>query len=173
MAAGAWIAIPIGPVPITLQTFFIILSGFFIGSGKAFLAAALYVLAGILGFPVFAGGLAGPAIILGPTAGYALSFPIGALIAGLAKGKTPELLRPAWVYILWGALGTIVILLCGSIGLILNLKLGIWKALAVNIPFIPGDVVKLLAATLAARSFYRRAKKIKLEGSVPPGPEGL
>jgi biotin transport system substrate-specific component len=177
MAAGAWISIPIGPVPITLQTFFIVLAGFFLGSAKAFLAAALYVLAGIAGFPVFAGGLSGPAIILGPTAGYALSFPLGALISGLAKGSPkgnpdPEyLIRPVLPYVLWGSLGTLMILLGGSAGLMINLKLGLWKALALNIPFLPGDVVKLLAATLAARSYFRRKAGLSRSLGAPSGPE--
>ena len=173
MAAGAWIAIPIGPVPITLQTFFVVLAGFCLGPGKAFLAAALYVLSGILGFPVFAGGLAGPALIFGPTAGYALSFPLGALIAGMAhpKGKDGPV-KPPSSYLLWGALGTLATLLCGSLGLMINMSMGLAKALAMNIPFLPGGVVKILAATLAARSRALRPKASKNPGALPsPSPE--
>ncbi|MDR2350962.1 MAG: biotin transporter BioY [Deltaproteobacteria bacterium] len=154
MAAGAWISIPAGPVPITLQTFFVMLAGYSLGPARGFLAAFLYVLAGIVGFPVFAGGVAGVALILGPTAGYALSFPFSAAIAGLARGKTVP--RPAGVYVLYGVLATSLTLAMGTVGLILNLKLGLAMALVANVPFLPGDVLKLLAATLLARSMAKR-----------------
>jgi biotin transport system substrate-specific component len=158
MAAGAWIAIPIGPVPITLQTFFIALAGFAMGPVRGFLSACLYVLAGLLGFPAFAGGVSGPALLLGPTAGYALSFPLGAFVSGLAYNKDGPM-KSAWVYLFWGFLGTIPVLLGGSLGLMVNMKMSLSKALLANIPFLPGNLIKLFGSVLVARSLNSRRRK--------------
>src|SRR5215813_6187214 len=71
-AAAAQVAIPVpwSPVPITGQTFAVLLSGAVLGGRRAFLAQALYLAEGALGLPVFAGGASGIAVLAGPTAGY-------------------------------------------------------------------------------------------------------
>lgn len=79
---GAKIEIPVEPVPFTLQTLFVVLSGAFLGKKDGFIAQSLYLLMGAIGIPVFAGPLAGFARLIGPTGGYLLSFPTAAFIAG-------------------------------------------------------------------------------------------
>jgi biotin transport system substrate-specific component len=156
MALGAWVAIPIGPVPITLQTYFIYLAGFREGP-KAGFAAILYLLAGLLGLPVFAGGVAGPAIILGPTAGYALGFPLTAAIAGLGKSKDPSLGR----LFFFGILAMLFTYLAGSIGLMFTRGLSFMAAVGINLVFIPGDVIKLAAALAVVMGMaFRRKRKV-------------
>lgn len=85
-AAGTALAaraeIPHVPVPYTLQTLMVLLAGAFLGPRNGFLSQVAYIGAGILGAPVFAGGAAGLAVLLGPTGGYLLSFPIASAIAG-------------------------------------------------------------------------------------------
>ena len=79
---GAKIEISVEPVPFTLQTLFVVLSGAFLGKKDGFIAQSFYLLLGAIGIPVFAGPLAGLAKLIGPTGGYLLSFPIAAFIAG-------------------------------------------------------------------------------------------
>src|SRR5512133_1411896 len=80
IAAGAWLQLPIGPVPVTLQPLFIVLAGFLLGPARGAAAVALYVLAGVLGMPVFAGGKAGLGVLLGPTGGYLVGFILAAAV---------------------------------------------------------------------------------------------
>jgi biotin transport system substrate-specific component len=154
IALGAWVAIPVGPVPITLQTYFIYLAGFMEGP-RAFFAALLYLLAGILGLPVFAGGVSGPAIILGPTVGYALGFPVAALISGLGKGKTNY---SFWRLLFFGLLAMLFTYLAGAIGLVFARSLNLTAAIGINLVFIPGDLIKLAAAVAVVSGLHYRKK---------------
>lgn len=82
-AAGAQVSIPLGPVPITLQTFFVLLSALIGGPVVGFLSQIIYLLLGSTGLPVFAGFRGGFSVFFGPTAGYLIAFPPAALVAGL------------------------------------------------------------------------------------------
>jgi biotin transport system substrate-specific component len=153
MALGAWTALPVGPVPITLQTFFILLAGFVEGPSAA-VAALIYLAAGLLGLPVFAGGVAGPALLFGPTAGYALSYPLAAALAGVSK-RVP--FGPDWLRLLvCGLAASILILLCGSVGLMIVRGFEPAAALTFNAVFLPGDALKTAAAVAAAVGLKRR-----------------
>lgn len=79
---GAQVSIPTVPVPITLQTFFVLLSGAFLGARKGAASQFAYLLAGAAGLPVFANGGASIVHLFGPTGGYLLAFPIAAFIVG-------------------------------------------------------------------------------------------
>jgi len=68
-AVGAYVIIPLPPVPITLQTLFTALSGALLGGGLGALAQAVYILLGIIGLPVFAGGKAVLGVLLAPAGG--------------------------------------------------------------------------------------------------------
>jgi len=81
-AVGAQIEIPMNPVPFTLQTFFVLLSGAFLGRKGGFLSMSLYLFLGLLGFPVFAGGGFGLQSIIGPSGGYLLAFPFASFLIG-------------------------------------------------------------------------------------------
>jgi biotin transport system substrate-specific component len=91
--ASAQIAIPIKPVPITLQTMAVLLSGAFLGAKKGAYSQLLYLFLGIIGLPVFApipDGALGFARLFGPTGGYLLAFPVAAFVAGyiIEKNKS-------------------------------------------------------------------------------------
>ena len=81
-AAGARVEIPYQPVPFTLQTPIVLLAGAFLGARNGALSQLLYLAAGMIGLPVFAGGAFGLAKLIGPTGGYLLAFPASAAIAG-------------------------------------------------------------------------------------------
>src|SRR5947209_2679819 len=81
-ALSAQIVIPIGPVPITGQTFAVLLTGALLGSRLGAMAMIAYLIEGASGLPFFAGGMAGLAHLLGPTGGYLIAFPAAAFITG-------------------------------------------------------------------------------------------
>lgn len=149
-AVGAFIAIPIGPVPIVLQNFFVMLAGLLLGSRWATAAIAVYLLAGALGLPVFAGGTGGIARFAGPTGGYLVGylpsvFLIG-LIAEQGRGKMI-------VDILAMIVGTAVLYAFGVSWLKVVTGMEAVKAVSVGmLPFLPGDALKIAGAAIAART---------------------
>src|SRR4030066_1601664 len=87
-AVGAYIHIPIGPVPIVLSTLFVILSGLLLGSRWGLASMGLYLLVGAIGMPVFAGGKGGFAHFLGPTGGYLFGFALSAWLTGFVSERS-------------------------------------------------------------------------------------
>lgn len=158
-AVGAYIVVPLWPVPITLQTFFIYLAIALFGFEVALPSQIIYVLLGLAGLPVFAGGKAGIAVLLGPTAGYILGFILAAAVGGVMVKRTGIL--PAL------AVATATIYLSGYTYLALWLYMVKGETMAAYyaftagvLPFIIGDVLKILLATYIAskvRSTLRRS----------------
>jgi biotin transport system substrate-specific component len=145
IAIGSWVAIPFVPIPLTLQTLFVILSGAVMGR-YAVLPNGLYILMGVLNIPVFHSGTAGIAVLLGPTGGYILGFLPGALITGLAYEHREPVLRISGI-----AGGLSVIFLCGMVWLSYTAGISPTAAFLIGVlPFIPGDVVKGYAVYLIA-----------------------
>ena len=87
MIVGANLRIQFGPIPLTFQPFFAILSGLLLGPVLALSAQTTYVLLGLAGIPVFAGSAAGPAYVLQASFGYLLGFILGAWLAGIIAGR--------------------------------------------------------------------------------------
>ncbi len=157
IAAGAFVHIPLGPVPISLQTMFVLLAGFLLGPWRGALTLILYEVAGLLGLPVFAGGKSGLAVFLGPTGGYLLGFIVCALVAGLAvRGLKPGQ-TPGWgKLLLFGGLGLFSIYAIGVPRLAMVMDASLGKAFAVGmLPFLPGTVLKLAAASLAGNRLHK------------------
>ena len=153
--------IPTTPVPITMQTFAVLLLGALYGPRLGALTMLLYLAEGLAGLPVFAGGRSAwsPSsipvlpVIVGPTAGYLLAWPLAAALVGaLARRGWDRRVRSAIPAML---LGNLVILLCGFAWLagatyLLTGALNIPALLAASVlPFLPGDAIKLLLAALA------------------------
>jgi len=144
-AAGAYIMIPLPPVPITLQTLFLYLAAALLGGRLGALSQVIYLLVGIIGFPVFAGGKAGLGVLFGPTGGYLLGFVAGAWVMGriIEARNSPG---PVWLSLTM-ITGTGVIYLFGVCQLMVVAKLSLEKALAAGVlPFLAGDAVKIAAA---------------------------
>lgn len=146
-------AIPLaGPVPITLQTLGVALAGLTLGPVRGFLAVLLYLLVGFAGLPVFAGGTAGIAVLGKPSAGYLLSFPIAALLAGLLSRALFRSPLPRYLGLFLSGIGASILIIhpLGIAGLVVNANMAFGKAVATDIVFWPGDVLKnLVAAGLA------------------------
>lgn len=148
---GAYIAVPLPwtPVPVTLQTLFVLLAGAVLGPRAGAGAMALYLTLGAAGAPVFALGGAGLPWLMGPTGGYLIAMPAAAWVVGAAAGRNAEWLRLLGAL----ALGTAVIYVGGLSQLLLITRENLGGLLAVGLlPFLAGDVTKLLAAALLARS---------------------
>lgn len=159
LAAGAFLHVPLGPVPISLQTMFVLLCGFVLGPWRGLLAVGLYLLAGFAGLPVFSGGASGLAHFLGPTGGYMIGFLPCAAIAGLAvrnvekQGRAPSLASLAG----YGALGLLAVYALGVPRLAMILNVGLGKAFGVGmLPFLPGAALKLAGACVAARFLHKK-----------------
>lgn len=150
IAVGAWLRIPVpGAAPITLQTMFIIACGLRRGPKQGLISVGLYLAAGLVGLPVFAGGLAGPAIFKAPSAGFLLAFPLAALISGLGRsaGGTVKWLKGLG----FGFLSLAVIYAGGLAGLHLNAALPWDTAAKALLLFLPGDIIKAVLAVALAR----------------------
>jgi biotin transport system substrate-specific component len=157
-AIGSRIAIPFWPVPVTLQVFFVLLCGVTLGRKWGALAQAEYVGAGAIGLPVFAGGKAGLAALLGPTGGYLVGFIAAAYVTGwlaeILAGRRGGL--PAATIA-----GAATIWLCGWAWL------AVWAAAGGEsaplraafawgvVPFLAVDVGKAIAAAALGRALIR------------------
>jgi len=145
IALGGWISIPFIPVPFTLQTLFVLLTGA-VMKRYAAIPVALYISLGTLGLPVFHTGMTGPGVLLGPTGGYLIGFIFAALVVGLAYEQGSKYFHIAGI-----VLGTIIIYLFGVAWLILSLRMGLVPAFVAGVlPFVIGDVIKAGAAYLIA-----------------------
>ncbi len=157
-AASVAPGVPIGPVPITLQTLAVLLTGLVLGPWRGFAATALYVLVGLAGLPIFTGGGAGLANLAKPSAGYLLSFPLAALAAGglavLAR-RLGDRWLPATLTAVAALVSLLVIHPLGIVGLMVNLKATLLKALTIDVAFVPGDLVKSLLAGVIAAAVHR------------------
>jgi biotin transport system substrate-specific component len=161
-ALGAYVRIPLPftPVPITLQTFFVLLSGAVLGKRWAPASQAGYLLLGLVGLPVFSGAGAGIAYLFGPTGGYIIGFVVSSWIVGkmIHQGNRKDLTRVILAMTI-GSLGGIY--LFGLLGLCLFLKYSLSQALALGFfPFILGDAIKIISASLVFGKIEERCKEI-------------
>jgi biotin transport system substrate-specific component len=140
------IPLPFTPVPITGQTFGVLLVGAALGSRRGAVSLASYLAMGALGLPFFAGGAHGWDIVVGATGGYLVGFVIAAYIIGLmAERGLERSIRTSLVPFL---VGTIIIYICGVAWLAILLG-SLGEAVAAGaIPFVIGDTIKLIAASL-------------------------
>ena len=147
-AVAARIAVPLpwSPVPLTGQTFAVLLTGAVLGARRGLAAQLLYLAQGAAGLPVFAGGLSGVAAFAGPSAGYLLAFPLGAAVTGfLAERSWDRRFGTMFVAMLLGG----GVILASGIALLARFVPG--QALLAQglLPFVPGELVKSALAALA------------------------
>lgn len=164
MAASAWISIPLGPVPFTMQTF-VMTFGLLILKPREFLfSVALYLLLGALGLPVFSGMRGGFAMLLGPTGGFLWGFFVAALLSygaraalGSAAQKLPLVVIDSAVATLY----TILIFACGVFQLMIVANLDFAAALAAGvIPFIFTGILKLAGAVILVQALRKTLAKL-------------
>ncbi len=143
--------LPFSPVPVTGQTFAVLLLGATLGARRSAAALILYLAQGVAGLPVFApGGLPGAARLLGPTGGYLLAFPLAAFILGALMEHLPK----KWFYWLGAVLLAEAVIFAAGVAWLRYLTAVSWTG-AVDaglLPFVPGELVKvaLVSACLPA-----------------------
>ncbi len=149
-AVGAYIHVPIGPVPIVLSTLFVLLSGLLLGSRWGLVAMGLYLLLGAIGMPVFAGGKGGLAHFLGPTGGYLFGYALASWTTGFISERSRGTLI---LEILAVVIGSLAIYGLGVPWLKMITQMSWGKAVMLGmVPFLVGDVVKASVALMLARA---------------------
>jgi len=161
VCAGCFMRIPLGPVPIVLQNVLCILTGVLLGGFSGALPVALFLLAGLIGLPVYSGGSSGIAVWLGPTGGFLPGYLLGALLAGLIAGKpSVSQKKPSVGLIVRISLavlaGMVILYIPGVIrfsfwaegaGKVPADKTSLaYTMAACVIPYIPGDIIKTIIA---------------------------
>ena len=150
IAIGAFVAIPIGPVPIVLQNMFVLLSAIILGPRWGLACIGIYLLIGLAGLPVFAGGTSGVGKLFGPTGGYLLGYlPAVFVTASISKALGEKISYD----IIAMVIGSLIIYAAGVPWLKIVTSMTYTKALAVGMyPFLIGDLLKIIAAALIAKS---------------------
>jgi biotin transport system substrate-specific component len=153
---GANIYIPLVPVPVTLQTLFVLLAGSIAGARSGLLAQTLYVGGGALGLPLFAGGISGLAVLGGPTGGYLVSFLVAPIVVSRLIRRSDSLAAQAGAF----SIGTLVIFALGVSHLAAFYTHDLGTALRLGlVPFIPGAILKVVAAVSIHRSYHALARR--------------
>lgn len=160
MTAGtAFMSVPFGPVPVTLQTMFVLLAGLLLAPAWAAASMLLYLVLGLVGLPVFSGNMSGLAALGGPTGGFLLAFPIAAAVTsatyralrGSRRGMVPLVAA-----ILGVVLGEVAIYAIGVPWLMNQLGISAEKAIAAAlVPFILPDAIKAAIAVTLAQALER------------------
>lgn len=160
MALGAYIRIPVpgSPVPITLQTLFVMLSGAVLGKRLGRLSQAGYLMLGALGLPVFQGFSFGISHILGPTGGYLAGFIAASYMIGLMVDRRKvDIPRIAISFIA----GNIILYTLGVAWLMVLYKINLPSAISIGVlPFIPGEILKTSLAVVIFSRISKRSKEI-------------
>jgi biotin transport system substrate-specific component len=147
-----------GPVPITLQTFGVLLAGAVLGPRRGFLAVMLYLAVGAAGLPVFSGGRGGLAVFQGPSVGYLVGFPLAALLCGYLVTKLPRKQLATSVPLLFAAglvSSALFIHTLGMAGMVWRVPMSWSAAWDTDKIFWIGDVVKNIAMALVATAVHR------------------
>ena len=153
IAAGAFVTIPLGPVPFTLQTLFVLLAGLVLGPRLGALSVVAYVVLGLVA-PVYAGGTSGLGVLFGPTGGYLLGFVLGALVAG-AVGRSRDAGTPRLV--VGGLAGLLPIYALGATWLAISLHATDLRLVLVGgvLQFLPFDIIKAVVAGVLAHALIK------------------
>lgn len=151
------ITLGISPVPITAQSMGVMLAGCIIGARRGAAAYLLILVMVAAGLPVLSGGRGGLNVLMGPTGGYIVGWIIGAYVTGLIAERMvregqPELRQYAGFFLASLIGGIAVVYAIGIPWLSVASGMPFGKAVMVNLPFIPGDLIKAVIATLAARA---------------------
>ena len=149
IAIGAFIIVPIGPVPIVLQNMFVLLAAVLLGPAWGAACIGVYLLIGLAGLPVFSKGGSGIGHLFGPTGGYLIGYLPAALVtAGISKGMGKKMSGD----IIAMVVGSLIVYAAGVPWLKTATAMTYQKALAVGMyPFIPGDIIKIIIAAFIAK----------------------
>ncbi len=155
MAVSAWITVPLGPVPFTLQIFALVFAILVLSPKEAIASVAIYLLMGAVGMPVFSSMRGGIGVLMGPTGGFLWGYLLGVLLAAafLAFASRKERPRTVAVDVAVAALFLLVSYTCGWLQLAAVTQMSLPAAFATGIaPFILVDFAKIAIAVVTARA---------------------
>ena len=154
LALCSWIEVPMYPVPMTMQTFGVVLIGFLCGWRRGGVTAVAWLLESAMGLPVLAGGAGGSIHFVGPTAGYLFAFPLAAVLAGLLRN-----VRPIWLLALVAAAAHLVVIAVGVSWLAQSIG---WSDAWLHgaSPFLIGMVLKSALAAAAFVAIRRKWRQV-------------
>lgn len=146
------IHVPLIPVPITAQTLGVMLAGSLLGAKRGTLSMLLFMIIVLAGAPLLSGGRGGLAVLVGPTVGYFISWPIATIVIGLLVQKLKTQTH-FWKLLVINFIGGIIVIYAfGSVLLSFITELPLLESIAGNVAFLPGDMIKvILASIIAAR----------------------
>ncbi|MGI6433009.1 MAG: biotin transporter BioY [Sphaerochaetaceae bacterium] len=159
---GSYISFAIGPVPITMQTAFVLLAGILAGKGVASTAVAIYIALGAIGVPVFSAGSGGFAHLTGPTGGFLISYLVAGPVTGFLADRgfrnerefQQTTKKQLWWIVLAAVVGTLIFFIIGVPYLKMILTVSWTQALVIGVlPFIAGDLLKLLVVVILGNMF--------------------
>ena len=154
-------SIPVGPVPISLATFGLYVAVMIFGEKNAVAVCLMYLLIGFVGMPVFSGFSGGPAKLLGPTGGYLFGYLLLTAIAGWFVDKFPGK-RGMCAFGL--VMGTVACYAVGTVWMAVQMEISFSAALMVGVvPFLAGDVVKIIIAVWLGYLIRRRIRKAEYD----------
>lgn len=158
IAAGAFIKIPMIPVPMTLQTLFVFLAGLLLTPSSAASALGIYIILGAIGLPIFTSG-GGLSALFSPTGGFIFGFLVSAIVGSfLAKRKRGSYLYNIFVVVVM----EVITYLIGIPWLKVKMASTWAKAFAVGMtPFIIGDAVKMAVSVVAGTILYPETEKLR------------
>ncbi|MFI3163287.1 MAG: biotin transporter BioY [Bacillota bacterium] len=165
IAVGAFLKIPVPPVSISMQTFFVTLAGLFLGRFFGPISVLVYIFIGLIGIPVFTSG-GGFMYVFTPTFGYLLGFVLSAFLTGtLIKGKTNPSVKELSIAVFVGAISTYLIAIPYYF-LLTQLYFGtefvlssvLWSFFVI---FIPGDIAKCVVAVVVGKKLLPVYKQIR------------
>ncbi len=152
------IPLPFTPVPLTLQTLFVLLSGALLGKKLGSVTQISYLFLGLTGQTVFTGAGSGSLYLFGPTGGYIIGFVLAAFLAGIFFDQ--EELSWAGVFIRF-LVADLVILFSGMLWLKISLSSTLTRAFLIGfLPFVLGDILKIILATLAYKKIRLRVQEV-------------
>ncbi|MGG0658551.1 biotin transporter BioY [Rummeliibacillus pycnus] len=138
------------PVPITAQTLGVMLAGCFLGKKTGAISLILFIILVALGLPLLSGGRGGLSVLVGPSAGYILSWPISAFLIGYATEKVWGSLK-IWKLILINfVFGVVLVSLIGAPIMAIITNTSVWAGLVGATAFLPGDILKAIIAAFLA-----------------------
>ncbi|MBD8868986.1 biotin transporter BioY [Nocardioides donggukensis] len=164
-----------GPVPITLQTFGVLLTGAVLGPRRGFLAVMLYLAVGAAGLPVFADGRSGFGVFSGPSVGYLVGFPLAAALCGFIVTRLPRKAIQTNVPLIFAAglvSSALFIHVLGMAGLVWRADVTWAGAFDIDKVFWIGDIIKNVAMALVATAVHRAFPDL-LHRRPAPQPESV
>lgn len=155
-------------VPVTAQTLGVMLAGIFLGPRNGALAVLLFLFVMALGAPFLSGGRGGLAVFYGPSVGYLAGWVVGAFVCGAIMQRLkvgPAWLRMEWLRAWFAAFigGLVVVHAFGIVGLAWKANLTLPQAAMLDLAFVPGDILKTIAAAMIAAAVLRSIPSFRLQ----------